>query len=259
MAGGQLISTAAVTEKFSAAHQGFSKYSRLLAWNPATQAWMGIDGADFQAIHFRAGIQLVDRQGAIDAAELARFQTSALAFAGECGLVAEGNDALEPQERARKIDDFCCDVDIQIVLHLVSRDKPFAGTKIRAIAEAEGFEFDGSGLFKRFDEAGNCLFSLSNGEGGLFRLDTIKDTTSGSISLQFDLPRVPGGIASFDQFCALASRFSTALGASLVDDNRVEIGSGALKSIRDQVGQVQARMSMAGFPAGSPVALRLFS
>lgn len=259
MTGSQSIKSANAAEAFNDVRHGFSKSSRLLAWSPSEQIWVDAAGADILATHFRAGIQLVDRRGPIDASELARFQKSAVGFAGDSGLVAEAVDAIEPQERARKIDDFCCDVDIQIVLHLVSRDKPFAGTKIRAMAEADGFEIDDTGVFKRFDETGNCVYSLSNGEGSTFGIDTMKDMTSSSISLQFDLPSVPGGLASFDQFCAVASRFSVTLGASLVDDNRVEIGAGALKSIRDQVGQVQARMSAAGFPPGSPVALRLFS
>ena len=259
MSGSNLLNTAQLAEAFDAVRQAFSKPCRLLAWNRARQGWIDAKDGGADTYHFSAGIQLVDRQGAISVDELAHFQASATGFADEFKLGMEPVDLSEPQERARKIDDFCCDVDIQIVLHLVSADKPFAGTKIRAIAEADGFQADSDGLFKRFDDEGRCLYTLANGEGGVFMLDTMKDSTSSSISLQFDLPRVPGGIVTFDHFCSAASRFSTTLGARLVDDNRVEIGAGALKSIREQVGQVQARMSAAGFPPGSPIALRLFS
>jgi FtsZ-interacting cell division protein ZipA len=259
MSGSNPLNAAQLAEAFDAVRQAFSKPSRLLAWNRATQGWNDAKEGGADTYHFAAGIQLVDRQGAISVDELAKFQASTAGFADEFKLGMEPVDLAEPQERARKIDDFCCDVDIQIVLHLVSADKPFAGSKIRAIAEADGFRADSSGLFKRFDEDGHCLYTLANEEGGVFILDTMKDTTSSSISLHFDLPRAPGGIATFDHFCSAASRFAMTLGARLVDDNRVEIGAGALKSIREQVGQVQARMSAAGYPPGSPVALSLFS
>jgi hypothetical protein len=253
------MSAGQVARVFDAVRHAFSKPTRLLTWNQSIQSWIDADAADVDSSHFSAGIQLVDRQGPVNADDLADFHARAIAFASDCKLVADPVDPVEPQERARKIDDFCCDVDIQIVLHLVSPDKAFAGTKIRAIAEADGFQMDSVGLFRRLDEDGHCLYSLANGESGGFSLDKMKDTTSSSISLQFDLPRAPGGIATFDQFCISASRFAATLGGRLVDDNQVEIGAGALKSIREQVGQVQARMSAAGFPPGSLLALKLFS
>ena len=245
---------------FDGVSQAFSKPARIAVWSNATQCWVDSTSSQLrEASGFRAGIQLVDRQGPVAADELARFSATVVQWADGFNLVAETSDIEEAHGRAKKLDEFCCDVDIQIVLHLVSTVAPFPGTKIRAIAEAEGFHIDPDGVFRRVDESGLCLFSITDSDGALFRTESMKDISSRSLSFQFDLPRVPGGIGAFDQFCTLAGRLSTALGARLIDDNQVAIGAGALKSIRTQVEQVQTAMNAAGFPPGTPVALTLFS
>ena len=57
----------------------------------------------------------------------------------------------------------------------------------------------------------------------------------------------------------LASRFAQTLGGQVVDDNRVALGPQAVAAIRAQLEPVYGTMAAQGIPAGSTLALRLFS
>jgi len=103
------------------------------------------------------------------------------------------------------------------------------------------------------------LFALSAQGGERFEAARMRDVACHGLAFQYDLPRVPGGLRSFDHFCDIARNFANVLGGRLVDDNRAEIGQQALRAIRAQVQRVHAAMESRGIPAGSGAALRLFS
>ena len=56
-----------------------------------------------------------------------------------------------------------------------------------------------------------------------------------------------------------AGELAGELGGDVVDDNRAPFGAEAAAIIRGQIGQFQSRMADHDIPAGSPLALRLFS
>lgn len=234
-----------------------SKRIRFEVWDDSRSGWTE-SSQGVKSAKLRACLQLVDRQGAIAPDELAKFRTLVSAVANVRGFAADSPDSAEALARARSLDEFCCEVDIQIVLNVMSVSGPFAGTKIRALAEAEGFALENDGLFRWRDESGLCLFSIAN-DPGSFPMEGMKNFTTGAIVFQFDLPRVPDDIEVFDQFCEVAGRFATVLGGRLVDDNKVQISPKALQSIRSQIQHVHVTMQDRGVPAGSPVAFQLFS
>jgi len=207
----------------------------------------------------RAGIQLADRRGMISSEELGRFARAVEELAGAIDATVTPNDPAQGMVRAQTLDQLCGEVDIQIALNIVATEGLLAGTKLRALAESAGMALEGDGHFRLRDDAGRELFSLANGGDVPFSAGSIGGFATAAVTFEFDLPRSPGGTATFDQLVVLASRFTQTLGGQLVDDNRAPLGPQAVAAIRAQLGPVYAAMAAQGIPAGSPLALRLFS
>jgi len=208
----------------------------------------------------RIGLQLADRRGPLSETDLNIFVVAMHQLADELLAVADMSPHQGLIGQAVDIDQFCADVDLQIGVHLISKGMPFAGTKIRALAEAAGMTLCDDGFFIRRDEGGNELFKLQNYETTLFSPESIKTLTTHGITFMLDVPRVAHGERVFFVMVDQARRFADALQGQLVDDNRQPLNEAQLEGIkREYVSKTQAAMAQYGLPAGSPQAVRLFS
>jgi hypothetical protein len=207
----------------------------------------------------RIGMQLADRRGSATREDLAAFASAVARTAAAVGAIAVPAESEAAIATAEQLDRFCSEVDIRIAVHVVARDNAFAGTKIRALAEAAGLVLEEDGRFRKRDEQGMDLFSLANEEALAFKADTVRALSSSALVLELDLPRAPGGARAFAQFRDCAQRLAAGLGGNLVDDNRSALGAAAFDSIAAQIDPVYQAMDRYGIPSGSPLALRLFS
>ena len=250
---GEAISTAIVDGIGSPAKAvGWEGYNRqATSWEPLASA--GEYG------RLRAGMQLVDRKGAASQQELSDFGAMVQAVAEAIGATVSAADPDDALKRAQQLDALCADVDVQIGLNLVARGGTIAGTRIRALAEANGLRLEDDGRFCRRDENGLELYSLCNAEPQAFSAEGMKSLTTKGLTLLFDVARVPGGILTFDRFVEFARTIADALSAGIVDDNRQQLDDAGLRKIRDQLQALYASMEQQGIPAGGPLALRLFS
>lgn len=212
---------------------------------------------EYRRLHI--GLQLVDRRGPVSDAELAVFQRAMQDLADGLVAVVELAPAQPALVAAASLDAFCADVDIQIGLNVVSQGNAFAGSKLRALAEAAGMALDGDGRFVRRDDDGVILFSLCNQESGGFSAEAMKSLTTHGITFVLDVPRVAHGDRVFAQMLEQARRFAATLQGVLVDDNRRPLAEGTLDPIRRAIAQSQSAMAARQIPAGCPLALRLFS
>ncbi len=207
----------------------------------------------------RAGLQLVDRKGAVSQEDLSDFSAMVQAVAETIGATCTLAEPAAALERAQQLDALCADVDVQIGLNLVARGGAFSGTKIRSFAEARGLALERDGRFCRRDDAGLELYTLCNTEAPAFSAEGMKVLATKGLTLLFDVARVPGGIAAFDRYVEFARALAEALSAGIVDDNRQPLDESGLAKIRAQLQALYASMEQQGIPAGSPLALRLFS
>jgi FtsZ-interacting cell division protein ZipA len=231
--------------------------------------WEGLDAGgggwgplapDGRYAALRAGLQLADRAGPATEADIGAFfggmQEVALALAAELEL--PDPDAAVAQ--ARELDAFCADVDVQIGLNVIATaTQPFAGTKLRALAEAGGMQLAADGAFHRVDDRGHELFSLTNGEDVPFRSDTLRTLATPGVTVMLDVPRAPGSASTFRLYLDFAHQLEQALGGMLVDDHKKPVGQAALERIGRQLERIHAAMEARGIPAGSPAAQRLFA
>lgn len=227
-------------------------------YNQQTSGWEPLAAAGaYQRL--RAAMQLADRNGAASEQDLADFSAMVQAVAAAIGAECALGEPAAALSRAQQLDTLCADVDVQIGLNLVARSGAFLGTKIRAFAEANGFSLERDGRFCCRDDAGLELFALSNSDAPAFSAEDMKTIASRGLTLLFDVARAPGGLATFDRFVRIARAMAEALSAGIVDDNHRPLDDAALGKIRGQLQALYASMEQQGIPAGSPLALRLFS
>lgn len=205
----------------------------------------------------RAGLQLVDRRGAVHERDLHSFVEAVAKLAHEAGAAVQAEDTAAALARAEGLDKFCGDVDIQVAVHIAGKD--FAGTKIRALSEAAGFTLDEDGRFRRRDDENRVLFVMANDEATPFSPDGMKSLVTSSVSLELDVPRAPGGSRAFSQFREIAEQFAGALGGTIVDDRRSRLTPASFDRIGEQLESVRKDMDAHGVRAGGALALRLFS
>ncbi len=229
--------------------------------------WEGIDpvtgelGALSPSLYYRtvrAGLQLIDRSGPANEPELTGFCQGLQALAVNLLGRAEFGSRVEALRLTERLDEFCAEVDIVVGLSVVRRDGALIpGTRIRAIAEAEGCTLDADGRYVRLAEGGAERYALVNGEPRGFSTD-VAGLATRSVSVQLDVPRAPES-GTFKAYCGFAKRVAQALEGALVDDNRQPVSDAALEVIGNQVAAARTRLLEAGIPAGSPLGLRIFA
>ena len=209
--------------------------------------------------HLKGCLQLADRAGAISEVNLSKFRDLVLDFASQTHATADCPDIVSTHEKAVMLDKFCAEVDVMIGINIISKDNgAFAGTKIRALAEASGFKLEPEGLFKYRDDNNNVLFTLSNYESSPFLPENMKSLTTHGVTFLLDVPRVAHGERVFDQMTHLAKIFSNTLGGIMVDDNRVPLSDSGIQRSKQQLVEIQTSMKKNHIHAGSSSALRLF-
>jgi len=245
------------------AHQVAScgKPVRIAGLDAHTGSWEDVTagrGGPYRGL--RLALQLVNRAGAVNAAQLSAFCDAVRSSAERIAARADCPDTQEALRRARDLDAFSGDVDVAVGVNVVAADgAAFPGTKIRAAAEAAGFKLESDGVFHYRNEQRETLFTLDNHEPAPFLPESMKGLTTRGITFLMDVPRVANGAGVLDQMLGIAGDLAAHLGGNLVDDNRSPLTEAGLARIKDQVRSIHARMDLHGIPAGGARALRLFS
>jgi|APFre7841882724_1041349.scaffolds.fasta_scaffold00183_15 hypothetical protein len=255
---GQPISGAEALAAGVLADEGVTKPVR---WEGerADGGWEPVE-ADGTYRSLRAGLQLADRNGPATAQELGVFVKGMQDVAATLSAELAAPDVGGAAGQAVALDEFCADVDVQIGLNVIATEtQPFAGTKLRALAEAGGLRLGDDGAFHRYDDHGHELYSLSNGGDPPFTAEGLRALATQAVTVTLDVPRAPGSTATFRLYLDFARQLEQALGGMLVDDNRKPVGQAALDRIGRQLERIYGQMDARGIPAGSPAAQRLFS
>lgn len=205
--------------------------------------WEALD-RDAVYERMRIGIQVSDRSGPLRADELAAFQRGINDLAARLQMQVQWPGEQNPLTRAAELDGFCAGVDVTIGVNVIAA-APFADTKLRGLAEANGFTRDADGVFRRRDDEGHVLLSL-------------RQAAPTAVSLSLDVPRVARDAAALGLMTHCAKRLAAGLDGKLVDDNGKALDDAALTAIQASLATVYGRMEAAGMAAGSPLARRLF-
>ncbi len=243
-------------------------------------------------------LQLADRGGAVSKANLNRFQHAVELLGFTLGYAVEwlnnsnlGNANLSSAnlgnanlvnsslEFAQQLDQFCIDVDKIIGFHLVQGESgAFHGTKLRGLAETNGFSLGKDGAFhysshysepntresntSELNTQANTdnmpLFTIIHQNNQLFTSESLRSIVIKGITFQMDIPRVKNCAEAFKQMVAIAQKMQISLGAHLVDDNQKPLAALQIDKVCQQIEGMQTTMLNYGIASGSPTALRLF-
>jgi len=229
-------------------------------WNDMERQWFEIDASTPGSItRACVTLQLGDRRGVVGETELDRFYQQLQRVCEQFLAVPRLPARAEVLESAAEIDRFCAEVDIQIAVNVIAQNTSFSGTKLRGLAEAAGLVLGNQGVYLAPGETGMPMFVVANHEAVPFTAEQLRHLQTHGLSFVLDLPRTLSPLQAFDHMVGLAAHFAESLGGLLVDDNKVPLTERSLGMIRNQLGQFELQMERQSIPAGSDVALRLFS
>lgn len=224
---------------------GLSRRVGIDGFDDAGGHWLPLAAeAEYQRV--RVGMQLCDRGGPATGADLAQFRGCVEALARDQGAsVTWDQEDAEALARGAALDGFCAEVDVQIGLSLIAA-APFADTKLRGLAEANGFRREEDGVFRRRDDDGHEVLSL-------------RQDAANTAGLLLEVARVPRDAAAFGLMGHCARVFAKSLDARIVDDRRQPLDDAAVVRIGQGIAALHGRLEAADIPAGGRLALRLFA
>jgi len=206
---------------------------------------------------WRAGLQLVSRDGAIGEADLIEFRSAVETLAASVGASVSAPEMRAAVEAARALDDLCAETDIQVVMHV--QGGPFDGAKVRSAADAAGLGLEEDGKYSLRNGEQLLLYTLAARDGTPLSAHSLREAAPTALTLALDVGRTPDTRRSFESMARMAHQLSAALGGAMVDDNGHALDERAVAAIAQQLDAVCARLEAQGIAPGSPAALRLFS
>jgi len=230
--------------------EGFSETGR--AWEPIVpaQPYRGV----------RVGLQLIDRRGVATEGELLDFCQSLQALAVTLVAEIEFPSRAEALKLAAELDRQIAELDIQVALNAVKLGGPaVSGAAVQHAAQSIGAVLDAEGRYGLNTEEGAQVFAVSNLEPQPFRADRMATLSTRGLTISMDVPRAPDSAEAFQHFVSFSRDLARSLDADLVDDNRRPISTASLDAIAAEVSRVRRRLSELSMPAGSPLALRVFT
>ncbi|MEO5694589.1 MAG: cell division protein ZipA C-terminal FtsZ-binding domain-containing protein [Usitatibacter sp.] len=205
----------------------------------------------------RVGLQLASRNGPLGEDEIDRFNRSIAAFAASVGAVSQREAPNAAAARARDLDRFCADADIEVAINVIGQfGATFAVSRVKSLAMESGMSETVSGDLASFAADGTPEFVLRRFDDPQAKAAAAYYT---GITFALDLPQVTEPSVALAEMVRLAQGFAEQLGGQLVDDNRRPLTEAGLLSIRRSLEKIVQDMDAHGIPAGSTLARRLFS
>lgn len=224
--------------------------------------WFLLKEASSQAYtRIACSLQMADRSGPVSRTLLNRFQLAVESIGLDINAHVEWQNTGDALSQAKALDEFCLEVDKTIGFHLLhGANGPFTGTKLKGLAEAQGFKLAEDGLFKYFDaNTSEPAFVMFNRDDHPFSIDMLRASVIKSVTFQFDIPHIKQCTEIFNKMVQVARQMEIGLNAQLVDENNKTLGDIQIEKIRQQLKAIQATMLMRGIMPGAESTLRLFS
>lgn len=229
----------------------------VIGWNDSS-GWQRVDpdGAYTMA---SAALQLADRRGPAQPAEIEAFAAAVRAFAEEVMAVVDAGPIPRAAQQAGELDALCARVDTQVGVNVVGRNMAFSAARLRTLLERHAGDYAEDGSAVVVDPAVGPQFVIFDHDGQPLAPGAGNGITVRGLTFLLDVPRTARGAAVFSRMVEIAKDFAGTLGGELVDDQRLPLTDAALETIQRQIEQQQAAMAAAGIEAGSRLARRVFA
>jgi ZipA, C-terminal FtsZ-binding domain len=194
----------------------------------------------------RAGVQLATRHGPLNAMEFSDFAAAMNALADQIGAGVTQLPMAGVLERARELDALCMQLDAQVGVN-VDGHEPMSPVDLQRLAQGLELVQRGNNRYARLGPQAEVLFTVSLAD------------QPGRVTFLLDVPRSPAALRPWEGLVACAQQAAESLQGQLVDDTGRVLAPAALSRIGAQLESRYESLARAGFPAGSPLALRLFN
>ncbi|HEY6134874.1 MAG TPA: cell division protein FtsZ [Rubrivivax sp.] len=210
---------------------------------------------------FQAGVQLANRNGALNEIEYSEFVQKVQAFAESLGALADFPDMLEVVARARELDNFAGPLDAQLTLLLRANSVAWSVGYVQQCAGRQGFvpgALPGRLVLPGAEEGAPPVLVLAfDAQAAL--ADDPQAAALREVSLTLDVPQTPAAAEPFPAWHRAASALCEEMDATAVDDQGNAVTLHAYDTIGKELATLYASLEVRDLAAGTPAAQRLFS
>jgi len=228
--------------------------------NEATGDWeMPRAGQRYTA--FQAGVQLANRNGALNEIEFSEFVVKAQAFADAVNGAPEFPEMRDEVARGRELDQFASSHDAQLGFTLRALNAAWSPGYVQQHAARLGFvagAIPGRMVLPASTSSHPPLLGLSFSPQAALA-DDPSHSAIRDLSLSLDVPQVPRGEQPFARLREAADALAAAMDGVITDDDGRPIPPEALDVIASDLEGLYDILDARDLSAGSPQARRLFS
>jgi len=210
---------------------------------------------------FQAGVQMANRNGALNAIEFSEFVQKLETFAQGIGAATDLPDMLETVARARELDAFASQHDAQLVALLRANSVAWSVGYLQQAAQRHGFipgSVPGRLVLPAQEEGAPPVLVLGfDAQAAL--ADDPGQAAVRELSLGLDVAQTEELAEPFAAWHAAARKLAEDLDAAIVDDQGQEITLHAFSAIHAELTRLYEALAARDLPAGSAGARRLFS
>jgi hypothetical protein len=210
---------------------------------------------------FQAGVQMANRQGALNEIEYSEFVQKLQGFAESVGAMADLPDMLDAVSRARELDAFASQHDAQLAAVLRANGVAWSVGFLQQTAARHGFvpgAMPGRLILPSPDEGAPPVLTLSFDAQAALSEDAVHAIVHQAV-LGLDVPQTPAEAEPFAAWQAMGRALAADLDASLVDDAGRPLPLQAFAAIGQDLTLLYKALGERDLAAGTLVARRLFS
>ncbi len=229
--------------------------------NIATEAWEPVIGGQTYR-YFQAGIQLVNRNGALNDVEFSEFVAKASSVADGLGASTEFPEMLAEVARAEQLAQFTQAHDILLTLNIHAKRAAWSFPYLLQHARAAGFVAGALPGRWILGDSRQDMIALTI-DTHLAMADDLDAVPIRKLTLSLDVPQVAridtDKQKPFDVMSDVAIKLCASMEAVIVDEQGHAVDVEALQRTAAELEGVYDRLDDVGLSAGSPMAKRLFS
>jgi hypothetical protein len=242
-----------------------SKTWMVEGFNLATEAWEPVMSGQMYR-YFQAGIQLVNRNGALNDVEFSEFVAKASSVADGLGASTEFPEMLAEVTRAEQLGAFTRAHDILLTLNVHAKRAAWSFPYLQQHVRAAGFVAGAIPGRWVLGTSRQDMMALTV-DTQLAMADNLEAVPIRKLTLVLDVPQVPrlvvGGTGEakkpFDVMCDVAIKLCASMEATIVDEQGCAVDWQALQRTATELESAYDRLDEVGLSAGLPLAKRLFS
>ncbi|MGE4242621.1 cell division protein ZipA C-terminal FtsZ-binding domain-containing protein [Ramlibacter sp.] len=237
-----------------------SKPFAIEGFNEATQHWE-TPRAGQRYSRFQAGVQLANRNGALNEIEYSEFVMKAQGFADAVNASPEFPEMLDAVAHARELDQFASAHDAQLSITLRARGAAWSPGFVHQAAQRLGFvagAIPGRMVLPAQAQGGPPVLGLAFSSQAALSDDPAQSAIR-EVTLSLDVPQVPRTEQPFVRMRDAAIALAASMDGLITDDNQQVIRAESLDAIGADLEQLYDALEARDIAAGSPQARRLFS